>query len=155
MEVRVIEERGRRSIAVRVLSAPGDGRAVELARRISLLDGRVSGYPAGGPERRLVALAGIVLFEVAETRARMLLRSGEELESTLRLCEIETALEGSEFVRVSRQVIVNFALVRTIRPELAGRLTLGLESGCEVLVTRTYVSAIRRRLEMGDSYEKR
>lgn len=150
MDVRLIEEPGRRAIEVRVLAAPGDARAATLARRIGALAGRVSGYPvSGGTARRVVPLAEVVLFELVAGRVRMILRSGEELEPTLRLFEVEAALADSGFVRISRQALANFDMVVEIRPEVGGRLALELEGGRRALVTRTYVREVRRMLGMG------
>lgn len=78
----------------------------------------------------------------------IVLRDGRELESPLRLFRLEEELEGTEFVRVSRQVIVNFDCVRGIRPEVGARLVLELEGGRLEMVTRVYAPTIRKKLGM-------
>jgi DNA-binding LytR/AlgR family response regulator len=64
----------------------------------------------------------------------------------MRLYELEEALEGYEFVRISRQEIVNFDHVRKVRPEANGRLVLELNGGTRVLVTRSFSASIKRIL---------
>lgn len=149
MDVTIREQDGRRAIAVEVLSPPGDQRARALARRIERLDGRIYGYASpGSPERTVVSLANVLLFEVASQRVAIVLRDGRELESPLRLFRLEEELEGTEFVRVSRQVIVNFDCVRGIRPEVGAGLILELEGGRLEMVTRAYAPTIRKKLGM-------
>lgn len=149
MRVTVSEQEGRTDIAVEVLGPPGSRRARELAELIRNLDGRVFGYASpGSPERTAVRLADILLFEVSSRNALIVLADGRELESPMRLFQLEEALVGTEFIRISRQVIVNFDHVRKIRPEVGARLVLELEGGRLEIVTRAYAPAIRKKLGM-------
>lgn len=149
MRVSVNEQEGRTDITVEVLSPPGSRWARELAGLIRNLDGCVYGYASpGSPERTAVRLADVQLFEVSSRNAVIVLADGRELESPMRLFQLEEALAGTEFVRVSRQVIVNFDYVRKIRPEVGARLVLELESGRLEIVTRAYAPAIRKKLGM-------
>lgn len=146
MDVRLVEDAAQHGIEVQVLCPPQSVAAVRLVERIRTITGRIAGYEADHVEQRVVELADIALFEIGAGAVRILLRSGAALETPRRLYEIEAALEGTEFVRVSRQVIVNFDAVRAIRPELNGRLELELDSGTTTLVTRLYAPSIRRKL---------
>ena len=146
MEVRLVEDATRCSIEIQVLCPPQSVAATRLAERIRALTGRISGYEEGRVEQRVVELADIALFDIGAGAVRILLRTGATLETPRRLYEIETALEGTEFVRVSRQAIVNFDAIRAIRPELNGRLELELEGGATTLVTRLYAPSIRQKL---------
>ena len=149
MRVSVKEEAGRKAIEVEVLSPPGSGQARRLAARIQVLGGRVWGYPsASSTERRFVPMSEVALFEVVAGRTLVRLADGCALESAQRLCELEASVSDEALVRVSRQAIANFDLVRSIRPELNGRLDLELEGGWRTLVTRSYVPAVRALLGM-------
>ena len=155
MRVSVREEAGRAAIEVQVLSPLGSEQARRLAARIQVLGGRVWGYPsATSTERRLVSVSEVALFEVVAGRTLVRLADGAVLESAQRLCELEAALPDEAFVRVSRQAIVNFDAVRSIRPELNGRLDLELEGGWRTLVTRSYVPAVRALLGMTEGSGK-
>ena len=67
-------------------------------------------------------------------------------ESRLRLYELEEQLAPRDFVRVSKSAIVNFDQVRSLRPDLGGRLRLTLSNGEVVVANRQYVPAIRKKL---------
>ena len=106
MEIRVIEEEGRREIEVTVASAPGDPRVPRLVDRIRAAAGRLVGYPDGASvERRVVPLADVTHIDTVdgvkihlEGGAWALLRfSGTE--PVLRLfVEAETPEQAAELI---------------------------------------------------------
>ena len=146
VEVRLIEEEGRCGIEVTIRSAPADEGARRLVERLRALRGRLVGYPEGGSiTRRVVPLDEVLLIETSERRAWIILVSGERLESPMRLFELEAALEGTEFVRASRQALVNFDHVRGIRPEPNGKLDLEV-GGRHVPVSRGYATGIKKKI---------
>ena len=64
----------------------------------------------------------------------------------LKLYELEERLAGTEFVRASKQMLVNFDHVASIRPALNARLQLMLDNGEAVIVSRQYAPVIKRKL---------
>ena len=147
MNVRVIEEEGRTSLEVRVFCAPGDARVERIRHCLRLASGKLVGYPSpGSPGKRIVPLDDLLYVETKGGPALLHLADGTVLESPLRLFELEGALVDAEFVRTSRQAIVNFGRVVSIRPELNGRLVLGLEGGERLLVTRSYAKSIKQMI---------
>ena len=149
MDVRLIEDAERDAIEVQVLCPPACERAATLAERIRMLTGRIVGYESGSIERRIIPLSHVASIEVGrESPSCIVLRNGNLLETPLHLFELEASLEGTEVLRISRQVLVNFDAVRSIRPELNGRLVLDLDNGASAIVTRTYAPSIKRKLGM-------
>lgn len=67
-------------------------------------------------------------------------------QTPLKLYELEERLAGTEFVRASKQMLVNFDLVASIRPALNARLQLMLDNGEAVIVSRQYAPVIKRKL---------
>ena len=67
-------------------------------------------------------------------------------ESALRLYELEDSLAGLDFLRISRSAIVNFRCIRSIRPELGGRLLMTMENGEQVYVSRQNAVSIKEKL---------
>ena len=67
-------------------------------------------------------------------------------ETPLRLYELEERLGPSDFIRISKAVVVNFGQIRSLRPELGGRMLATLTNGEIVCVSRQYVPAIRTKL---------
>ncbi len=76
-------------------------------------------------------------------------------ESTLRLYELEEGLRDLDFLRISRSAIVNFRRIRSIRPELGGRLLVTVDSGEQLYVSRQYADGIKTKLrELERSFGK-
>ncbi len=149
MDVQVLEDAGRSTIEVQILCPPACERAASLAERIRMLVGHIVGYEPGRIERRMVSLSQVACIEVGSGRSSYIsLRNGTLLETPLRLYELEAAVEKTEFLRISRQALVNFDAVLAIRPELNSRLALDLDNGTTVIATRTYVPGIKRKLGM-------
>ncbi|OFK22830.1 LytTR family DNA-binding domain-containing protein [Olsenella sp. HMSC062G07] len=146
MDVRVVEQQGQGDIEVTIRCAPGDERAARLAERIRASQGRLAGYEGGGLTQRLVSIDQVSCVAFENQRAWLCLTDGTRLESPLRLFELEEALDGTEFVRASRQDLVNFDHVRAIRPEPGSRLMLTLDGGRRVLATRTYTPGIKKKI---------
>lgn len=67
-------------------------------------------------------------------------------QTPLKLYELEERLAGTEFVRASKQMLVNFDHVASIRPALNARLQLMLDNGEAVIVSRQYAPVIKRKL---------
>ena len=64
-----------------------------------------------------------------------------------RLYELEQALAGTRFVRVSNSEIVNLDRVTALDLTLAGTIKMTLEGGTVCWVSRRYVRKIRQALE--------
>ena len=67
-------------------------------------------------------------------------------QTPLKLYELEERLAGTEFVRASKQMLVNFDHAASIRPALNARLQLMLDNGEAVIVSRQYAPVIKRKL---------
>lgn len=68
-------------------------------------------------------------------------------ETKLRLYELENTL-GGYFARCSKSLIVNLRKVRNVSSELGGRMNATLLNGEQLVISRSFVKEIRRRLEI-------
>ncbi len=65
--------------------------------------------------------------------------------SRLKLYELEDILNKSDFLRISKQVIVNIKKIKSVSPAGGGRLQTTLSNGEKVIISRQYVSALKGR----------
>jgi DNA-binding LytR/AlgR family response regulator len=70
---------------------------------------------------------------------------GDCYESGDRLYELEEKL-GIYFVRISKAMIVNLRKIRNVSAEPGGRMTAVLLNGERVIISRSYVKELKRRL---------
>ncbi|MGN0287925.1 MAG: LytTR family DNA-binding domain-containing protein [Atopobiaceae bacterium] len=147
MKVSLVEHEGVRGIEVTVTSQPNDPRASRLVDALRVWEGRLSGYEdPSSIRRRVVSLGEVSSVRTQGDHAVLQLADGSVLHSGSRLGQLEDALAGTSFVRVSRQELVNLDNARTIRPEFGSRLVLGLEGGFEAMVTRSYVAQVKKSI---------
>ena len=145
MEIRVLEEKNRSQIEVTILSGPNDNRVSKIVRQLQMVDGKLTGYIPGTIKRRLVFLTDIAWIEAGRSTALIHLVEGDLLESTSRLNWFEDALRDTEFVRISRQELVNLDHVTGISPAGSGRMLLSVGEK-KLVVSRKYTPEFKRRI---------
>lgn len=68
-------------------------------------------------------------------------------ETKYRLYELEDILSGY-FIRCSKAMIVNLRKVKTVKSDIGGRLETTLLNGEQIIISRSYVKDIKRRLDI-------
>ncbi|MCL2071186.1 MAG: LytTR family transcriptional regulator [Oscillospiraceae bacterium] len=68
--------------------------------------------------------------------------------SRLKLYEVEELLSGSDFLRISKQVIVNVQKIKSVKPAGNGRFQAELVNGERVIISRQYVHALKERFRL-------
>lgn len=105
-------------------------------------------------ESHLLDGKDVLYIDTADKRT-FLYTPGRVYESALRLYELEDGLRDLDFIRASRSCLVNFRQVRSIRPELGGRLLVTVEGGERLYVSRQCAPAWREKLrELERSFGK-
>ena len=66
-------------------------------------------------------------------------------ETKYRLYELEEILSAN-FLRVSKSLVVNIRKVRSVRSELNGRMIAELLNGEHIVISRSYVKDLKRKL---------
>ena len=65
--------------------------------------------------------------------------------SRLRLYELEEILSDDDFLRISKQVIVNVKKIKSVAPAGSSRFLATLTNGEKVIISRQYVPALKER----------
>lgn len=68
-------------------------------------------------------------------------------ESKLRLYELEETL-GTYFLRISKSMIVNLKKIKGVKSDLSGRMEATMLNGEKIMISRSYVKEIKRRLDL-------
>lgn len=97
-------------------------------------------------ERYLLDAKEILYIDTADKHT-FLYTAQAVYECALRLYELEEGLRGLDFLRVSRSAIVNFRRIRSIRPELGGRLVVTVDGGERLYVSRQYATGLKEKLQ--------
>jgi len=70
----------------------------------------------------------------------------EVYELKQKLYELEECLAGSDLLRVSKSVMLNLSKIRSLSPALNGRFEAVLDNGERIIISRQYVSGLKKRL---------
>jgi len=68
------------------------------------------------------------------------------LESKQKLYELESFLLNSDFLRVSKSVLLNLRKIKTLSPALSGRFEATLANNEKVIISRQYISDLKKIL---------
>ena len=144
MEVEIKLEPGRQELKVVILAGTKSEELSRLAESLSELT--LGPVQVNRGEEKLLLPQGEFLRFYADGKGVSGQTVGEVYAVRLRLYELEEQLTPRDFIRVSKSVLVNFGQVRSLRPDLGGRLRLTLSNGEVVVVNRQYVPAIKAKL---------
>lgn len=143
MNVTITENPALDDIEVAVACPRIDDRVQRIVASLSAFDRKLVGERDGATFRLDVDNA--CYAETVDGRT-FLYTEDEVYQTPLKLYELEDKLAGTEFIRASKQMLVNFDHVEAIRPALNARLQLLLDNGESVVVSRQYAPAIKRKL---------
>ncbi len=67
-------------------------------------------------------------------------------ESRQRIYELEENLKPKHFLRISKASLVNLMKISSVKPALGGRFSALLSNGEEIIISRKYVSELKKVL---------
>lgn len=143
MHVTLHEDPSLDDVHVTIAAPAIDERVARVVGALTTLDRRLVAELDG--RTHLVPPDDVLYAESVDGRTFLYTRD-HVLQSPLHLYELEHQLSGTEFVRASRQSLVNFEHVRSLRPALGARMVLTLSNGEDVLASRQYAAAIKKKL---------
>lgn len=143
MNVTITENPALDDIEVSVACPRIDDRVQRIVASLGAFDRKLAGSRDGAVHR--IDPDAVCYVETVDGKT-FLYTKDAVFETPMRLYELEDRLAGTEFVRASKQMIVNFDHVASIRPALNARLQLMLDNGEAVIVSRQYAPAIKRKL---------
>jgi DNA-binding LytR/AlgR family response regulator len=87
-----------------------------------------------------------ILYIEAVDRNTFVYTEGETYEADLKLYEFEQQLSERNFIRISKQSILNLRKVKSLKAELNRKIRVTLINGEQIIVSRMYSEELRKRL---------
>lgn len=87
----------------------------------------------------------VFYFEAVDNKVFLYLEK-DVYETRQKLYELEERFRGTDFVRVSKSVILNLSKVKTLSPAFNGRFEATMKNGEKLIVSRAYVPALKEKL---------
>ncbi len=98
-----------------------------------------------GDETILLDVDKILYIEAVE-RNTFIYTSGDTYESGLKLYEFESRLSEHDFIRVSKQSLLNLRKVKSLKTDINRKTRVNLQNGEQIGVSRKYEYELRKRL---------
>ena len=70
----------------------------------------------------------------------------ETYESDLKLYELEQELLEQDFIRISKQSVLNLKKIKSLKADINRKIRVTLQNGEQIIVSRMYSDEIRKRL---------
>lgn len=87
-----------------------------------------------------------ILYVEAVDRKTFVYTSSETYESELKLYELEQELVQRDFLRISKQSIVNLHKIKSLKADINRKIRITLANGEQIVVSRMYSDDLRRKL---------
>lgn len=115
-----------------------------LVTSIRMYELKISGKKNG--QQYSLEVSDIVYIESVDKRT-FLYTLTDTYESSLKLYELEDKLVDVDFLRASKNCLVNLNHIISIENELYSRLILTMPRNVKIIVSRQYAFVIRQKLE--------
>jgi len=120
-----------------------DTELYQLIMNLKAHTNPVIGYDGGDIHR--IDPGAVYYFETVDNKVFIYCRQ-RVYESRQRLYEIEEHFTGSDFLRVSKSVILNIQKIVSITPAYNGRFEANLDNDEKVIISRQYVPDLKEKL---------
>ena len=147
MNVQLIEDPSCPEIEIIIRCPRADGEALRLMALLRAGNQRLTGERDG--QTFLLEPRQILYADTADRRSFLYTESGV-YETPFRLYELEERL-GGEFFRASKSSLINFEQIRSLRPDLGGRMRVTLSNGEVLVISRQYAVFIKQKLGLKGS----
>ncbi len=143
MKITIDTDKNIKETEVHIKCSQIDEKLEELISNLCLMDSTFVGYQ--GDETHFVPLNEILYFEAVDSK--IFFYTNEKCyESLSKLYKIEETTKNTSFARISKTVIANLKKMTSIKKAENSRLIATMLSGEKLVVSRQYVSEIKRKL---------
>ncbi|MBR6151066.1 MAG: LytTR family transcriptional regulator DNA-binding domain-containing protein [Lachnospiraceae bacterium] len=115
----------------------------EIVAFVKTRQGQLTGMLEG--KQFEIAVTDLAYVEAVDNKV-FLYTQKQVYETRQKLYELEELLREKYFLRVSKSLLLNLMKVQAIKPALNGRMLAVLRGGEEIMITRKYVSDLKRAL---------
>ena len=120
----------------------------EIVAFVKTRQGQLTGVQEG--KQYEVPVLDIFYIEAVDNKV-FLYTQKQVYETRQKLYELEELLREKYFLRVSKPILLNLMKVHSIKPALNGRYMAVLQTGEEIIISRKYVSELKKALKGGVS----
>ena len=118
----------------------------DIERIISLMRMMDMQIPVKRDDETILLDIDEILYIEAVERNTFVYTKDSTYESALKLYEFEQQLPEKDFIRISKQSILNLRKVKSLKTDINRKIRATLLNGEQIVVSRTYAEDLRKRL---------
>lgn len=145
MKIKIIEDADSTELQVHLLSPADNSETHAVYAYLSAYGQYVNGWL--NESNKHVNINEIMYFESVDGKTFFYTET-MVYETKKKLYEIESLYTDAGFIRISKSTILSLSKVDEIIPELGRRVKIRLISGEYLIVSRQYVSSLKKRLTL-------
>ena len=120
-----------------------DDRVMELLRSLRNEQNKLNAYTENGIT--MLNIKDVFYFESVDNKVFAYCEK-QVYEIRRKLYELESDLEGTDFLRISKSAIVDLSKIAHLSAAFNGRLEAKLKNGEKIMISRQYVPALKKKL---------
>ncbi|SEQ21721.1 LytTr DNA-binding domain-containing protein [Lachnospiraceae bacterium RM5] len=128
-----------------IIKAVEKNKQIELA--IEMLEGKKRSIPVTLSEQALFCDINDIFYIESVDKKTFVYTKDNCYSAKYRLYELEDML-GPFFMRCSKSMIINLKKIKSVKSEIGGRMNATLLSKEVIIISRSYVKEMKRRLEL-------
>lgn len=122
-------------------------KTTDIQTAIELLEGNAGGIAVINEGKTYLCKQNAIYYIESVDKRSYVYTKDNCYETKYRLYELEDML-GAYFVRCSKAMIVNLRKIKAVKSDIGGRLETTLLNDEQIIISRSYVKEIKRRLEL-------
>lgn len=130
---------------ISIVCKQADDKMLRLLAMLRVFDKKVTGSKNG--EIFVLDAAKILYIDTVDKKT-FFYTDTDVYETPLKLYMLEERLAGTDFLRASKSAVVNFAQIKSLRPDFGGRLEITMNNGEKLLVSRQYAAPFKEKLSL-------
>lgn len=118
----------------------------DIEKVISLIRTVDSQITVSDNDETIVLDTATILYIEALERNTFVYTKSATYQSDMKLYELEEVLSNQDFIRVSKQMIVNLRKVKSLKADVNRKIRVTLQNDEQIIVSRMYADELRKRL---------
>ena len=145
MKITIDQQAHIEEIQITIVCQQVDEQILRMVASLRAFDKKITGLLDG---QTFLLAPGDILYCDTVDRRTFLYTADQAYETPLKLYELLERLSQEEFIRASKSSLVNFSKIKSLRPDFGGRLTVTMENGEQLTISRQFAPDIRNKLYM-------
>ena len=117
-----------------------------IEKVISLIRTVDSQITVSDNDETIVLDTATILYIEALERNTFVYTKSATYQSDMKLYELEEVLSNQDFIRVSKQMIINLRKVKSLKADVNRKIRVTLQNDEQIMVSRMYADELRKRL---------